>query len=928
MSLYGALYAGVAGLSSQSNKLCVISDNIANVNTIGYKSGSAVFETLVTSASNVTAYSPGGVLGGNQQLVDTQGLLQTTSSPTDVAISGAGFFVVNQKSNQSGQVLFTRAGSFTQDAQGNFRNTAGLFLQAWPLDRNGNLPGAPGNLNTNSSANISSLQTVNVRNLTGTASPTTTVGIGANLKSGQVAFAGAGGTVDLDSFDTANSPLKANDIIIPTGVDKIVRGDAMTVTTGAGLSYIYNYGGFTFGRSVLSGAVGDSGTALTPTTATLENTANVAVTNNGFTPISNAAGASVISVTVASTAALHNNDWVSIAGESGTVDGVTAGQLNGDHQITIIDATHYSFVSTGTATLGNGTVSGGGNAATYTNEPLHIVTGTKVVTITQAGHGLANNAVVKLSGITANLGNIPSNELNDSFVVTVIDANHYSITLPTTTATGTASGGTGTIVATLRPFAASGNILDAVNSSQPFLGTTGTAPFTTAGLSFTITTAASGTSTFTYTPTAPNAQLGQFNNLNNLADAINNVPGLTGRVVNGRIYIGASDSNDAVSFANVSTVGTSGPPVKAGIDWVKELGLAPVAIGLNRFNSLSSLTTLVNLSTGLDATLTNPLGSSSLAVNVTDPLDTITFSDAGTNTGSLMGQLGLTNSLNGGAFVAQTTGALGPAYDPANSAKNMASGTIAPQFSRPVTVYDALGTAHNLNVGFLKTSTNSWAIEIYAQPATDVNSALPNGQISSGTITFNGDGSLRSVSSSLSAPLNINWTNGSASTNITYNWGTAGQPFGTLNAAAIGKTDGMSQFDSGYNVSFVNQNGAPVGQLTGIAIDANGFISASYSNGETSQLYKIPLASFTDPNSLTSSSGNAFSQSNGSGGVNLKEAGSSGVGSFAAGSLELSNVELASQLTDMIVAQRAYTANTKVIQTADTLLSSLDQLIR
>ncbi|MBY0406106.1 MAG: flagellar hook-basal body complex protein, partial [Rickettsiales bacterium] len=850
------------------------------------------------------------------------------SSPTDVAISGGGFFVVNQKSDQTGQVLFTRAGSFTQDAQGNFRNTAGLFLQAWPLDRNGNLPGAPGNLNTNSSANISSLQTVNVRNLTGTASPTTTVGIGANLKSSQVAFNGAGGVAAMDAFDSNNKPLKGSDIIIPTTINSIVRGDSFNVTTGAGLSYIYNYGGFTFGRSVLNAANGDSGVALIANNTTLNNTP-IAIGAGGISPTSNAVGASVVTITVASTANLRSGDYITIAGETATVDGITPAQLNGTRQITVLSPTTFSVVSSGTATLGNGTVTGGGGAGvTATPQIFRSNATTKFVDVTQIGHGLVDGAVIRLSGITANLGNIPFNELNDSFVVDVTDADHYRITLPTTTALASTSGGTGTVLSTTRPFASTGNILDAVNASQPFLGTTGTAGFTNAGLTFSVTTAASGSVTFTYTPTAPNAALGQFNNLNNLADAINNTSGLTARVVNGRIYIGARDANAAVSFANGSTVGTSGPPVKAGIDWIRELGLAPVASGLNRFNSLESLGNLVNLSAGLDATLSNPLGASSLAINVTDPLDTITFTDNGTNTGSLLGQLGLAASLNSAVFTARTTGALGPAYDPANPLKNMASGSIPPQFSRPVTVYDALGTAHNLNVGFLKTSTNTWAVEVYAQPATDVNTALPNGQLASGTLTFNGDGSLRSVSSALSTALNINWTNGSAATSITYDWGTAGQPFGTLNAASIGKTDGMSQFDSGYNVSFVNQNGAPVGQLTGISIDANGFITASYSNGETSSLYKIPLASFTDPNSLTSNSGNAYAQSNGSGGVNLKEAGTSGVGTFAAGSLELSNVELASQLTDMIVAQRAYQANTKVIQTADTLLTSLDQLIR
>ena len=928
MSLYGALYAGVAGLSSQSNKLGVISDNIANVNTIGYKSSSAVFETLVTSASSVTAYSPGGVLGGNDQLVDTQGLLQTTSSPTDVAISGGGFFVVNQKADQTGQALFTRAGSFTQDAQGNFRNTAGLFLQAWPLDRNGNLPGAPGNLNTNSSANISSLQTVNVRNLTGTASPTTNVSLGANLKSSQVAFSGAGGIADMDSLDLLNSPVKGADIIIPTATNSIARGDALTVTTGSGLSYIYNYGGFTFGRSVISGAVGDSGTALTTTSQTLTNTAQ-AIAAGGFRVTTNTAGASVVEVTVASTANLRTGDYVTIANEAATIDNITPVQLNGTRQITVTSATTYTVVSTGTATLGNGTVTGGGGGTVAaTPNPIRITTGSKVVSISQPTHGLTTGDVIKLEGITTSVGNIPANELNDRFIVTVVDANHYTITVPTTTALSTISGGTGTIVSTMRPFSPTGKILDAVNASQPFLGTTGTALFTTAGLSFTITTAASGTSQFTYTPTAPNAQLGQFNNLNNLAEAINNVVGLSARVTNGRIYIGAADANAAVSFANVSTIGNAGPPVKVGIDWVKELGLAPVSAGLNRFSSLDSLNNLVNLSTGLDATINSPLNNSSLNINVTDPLDTINFADVGSNTGSLLAQLGLVNSLNGALFTPQTTGALGPAYDPANPAKNMASGAVPSQFSRPVPVYDALGTAHNLKIAFLKTSTNSWAVEIYAQPATDITTALPNGQLASGTISFNGDGSLRSVSSALSAPLNINWTTGSSSTTISYNWGTQGQPFGTVGAPSIGKTDGLSQFDSGYNVSFVNQNGAPVGQLTGIGIDANGFISASYSNGETSKLYKIPLASFNDANSLTASSGNAYQQSNDSGGVNLKEAGASGVGKFAAGSLELSNVELASQLTDMIVAQRAYQANTKVIQTADTLLSSLDQLIR
>lgn len=929
MSLYGALYSGVAGLTSQSNRLGVISDNIANVNTVGYKAGAATFETLVTS-SGAAAYSPGGVLGGNNQLVDTQGLLQTTTSPTDIAISGGGFFVVNERSDQAGQVLYTRAGSFTQDSLGNFRNTSGLFLQAWPLDRDGRLPGAPGNLNTNSSANLSSLETVNVRNVTGTASPTTSVSIGANLQASQTAFTGAGGLADLDNIDTFNFPLRGKDIIVPTTINDIVRGDTFTVTTGAGPSYTYNYGGFSFSRNITTGAVGDSTLALTPQSATLYN-ATQQVGAGGFTTISTAANASVIRATVPSTASLRAGDWVTITGETATIDGVTPAQINGARQIlTIVNGTQFTFASSGTAINGNGTDSGGGGVGVdATANPLRSVGGTRNIVVSHAGHGRVSGDVIRLSGITTNLGNIPANELNDRFVVTFIDADHYQITVPTTTALTSTSGGTGTITSTIRQFDSLGRILDAQNASQPFLGVSGTANFTTAALSFQVSTPAAGTVTFTYTATAPNTQLAQFNSLNTLAEAINNVSGLSARVTDGRIWIGPSDATAQISFTNGSVAGTSGPPVRAGIDWVRELGLVTtVPQALNRFNSLESLNNLINLSAGLQGTLTNPLGNSSLSINVLDPLDTITFADGTGNTGSLLAQLGLVNSLNGAAFTVQNTGAIGPAYDPGDSAKNMASGSIAPQFSRPVTVYDALGTPHSLNIAFLKTRTNSWAVEVYAQPAADVNTALPNGQIANGTVEFNGDGSLRLVSNSLTGSKTINWTNGSSTTGITLNWGTQGSPFGTPNATDIGLTDGLSQFDSAYNVNFVNQNGAPVGQLTGISIDANGFISASYNNGETARLYKIPLASFTDPNNLDSVSGNAFAQSNGSGNVNLKEAGSSGVGTLSAGALELSNVELAGQLTDMIVAQRAYQANTKIIQTADSLLNALDQLIR
>src|SRR3954463_722035 len=96
MSLFGALFSGVSGLQSQSSAMGAIADNVTNVSTVGYKNTNVNFKTLITAQTSTTQYSPGGVQSAPRQAVDLQGLLQATTSGTDVAISGNGFFVTNQ----------------------------------------------------------------------------------------------------------------------------------------------------------------------------------------------------------------------------------------------------------------------------------------------------------------------------------------------------------------------------------------------------------------------------------------------------------------------------------------------------------------------------------------------------------------------------------------------------------------------------------------------------------------------------------------------------------------------------------------------------------------------------------------------------------------------------------------------------------------
>ncbi|MEO5336390.1 MAG: flagellar hook-basal body complex protein [Magnetospirillum sp. WYHS-4] len=185
MSLYGALFSGVSGLTAQSSAMGAISDNITNVSTIGYKNTRVNFQTLVTKQTSSTFYSAGGVQSKPRQATDVQGLLQASTSQTDISISGQGFFVVNEVGEPgiSNQYMYTRSGSFKMDNEGYLRNTSGYYLQGWPTNAAGTVVPANDSL-TIANQNIIStdyLETVNLNRVGGTAAATSTIAIGANL---------------------------------------------------------------------------------------------------------------------------------------------------------------------------------------------------------------------------------------------------------------------------------------------------------------------------------------------------------------------------------------------------------------------------------------------------------------------------------------------------------------------------------------------------------------------------------------------------------------------------------------------------------------------------------------------------------------------------------------------------------------------------
>ena len=178
MSLFGALFTGVSGLGAQSQATAMVANNIANVNTVGFKRSEASFYSLVTSQTRSAAYSPGTVAVNRTQRVNEQGPVQQTNSATDAAISGNGFFVVKRDTTAGQEFLYTRSGSFSEDNTGQLRNTAGFALYGWPLDGNGNLPSNQGDLQ--------SLVPCDVAFLGGLTRPTSSANLALNLNAKEV----------------------------------------------------------------------------------------------------------------------------------------------------------------------------------------------------------------------------------------------------------------------------------------------------------------------------------------------------------------------------------------------------------------------------------------------------------------------------------------------------------------------------------------------------------------------------------------------------------------------------------------------------------------------------------------------------------------------------------------------------------------------
>jgi flagellar hook protein FlgE len=269
----------------------------------------------------------------------------------------------------------------------------------------------------------------------------------------------------------------------------------------------------------------------------------------------------------------------------------------------------------------------------------------------------------------------------------------------------------------------------------------------------------------------------------------------------------------------------------------------------------------------------------------------------------------------------------------ANLDSASATGT---QFPAEVTVYDSLGQSHVATVTYQQTATNTWSYSVQL-PASDYSVAAGNAVPAAitGTLTFNANGDLSTVAQGAGVAKPVGTAAGDIST-IPLNLTPAavvGPPAVPGSALADGAaaltinwnllssagTPNISQVDTGSAVSATTQNGYASGQYQSFSIGSDGTISATYSNGQTQNVGRLALANVTNQQGLSLLGNGDYSTTSASGTAVVATSGSSGLATLQDDALEASNVNISTEFSDLIVAQRAFEANAKSVTTFDTV---------
>ncbi len=238
-----------------------------------------------------------------------------------------------------------------------------------------------------------------------------------------------------------------------------------------------------------------------------------------------------------------------------------------------------------------------------------------------------------------------------------------------------------------------------------------------------------------------------------------------------------------------------------------------------------------------------------------------------------------------------------------------------------VSIYDAQGQSHQLTLRFTSAGANSnnWAVTV-----TD---DLGN-TIGSGTVAFAADGTLASVTQG-GTTTSTRGAAGALTLNTTYPASGGGTQSIALALGTIGGTGGLTQFaGSTYSLRGISQDGVPPGNFSSVTMQSNGNVVVNYDNGQTRTIAQVPIATFAAPDALQRQNGSAFTATVDSGPALSQAAGTNGAGTLVTGSVEQSNVDIATEFSQLIVAQQAYSANAKTVTTANAMMQATINMVQ
>ncbi len=909
MSLTSSLYTGTSGLGNTSRALQVTSNNISNINTVGFKKGTTTFADTLYQAIGTQAGSAQVGLGmavANVTQDFSDGSLETTSNSTDLAIGGDGFFIVSQAG--SDETFYTRAGNFSFDETGALVNSEGYIVQGWDVDSEGDAVGAINdlvltafnsspqqteevtiiaNLDSDSDSNTSILS--NVYEYDG--AETTTVSSGTyEYQSVVTVYDALGSAHEVTTYYDKKSGTEWEYIIVSSADE-----DTRSLVEGTSSQGLLARGTITFSES--SGEIASM--TMEEFTGRVGN-----VQANGSNTVDD------INFEIEDSEAMLVDGYgieMSFNGENWVLDTSTLPAAYQDAQIIYSDDQNIYLM------LDPESIGGEEEADLKIKLDQNVMAGD---TISFDINNATDLHVQDLENVvyTGDALNNTTLEINDPSVMTR-DAQDVSIIWNPSTETWQWSNPedaetAGTLVTNLSTnsatLAATDDVMEITNAAAL------TMTVKDLGLMY------NGTEwdwnetikEADFTDSVNTFETGNDTTLEIITAGDEGAVATTSDIV--LEWDGSSWSVTNAGGLNVAIVTAASSDTQVQVE-IYDTDSTQASTIQYTFDSTLSTTPGQTISFGIDPTPPAEYGNAEITTNA-DKSVAIDFNGDGSTD--------LTLDVTSGGTTAPTDGDtlsfdVNPGMPPAGYSNAVLSGD---ETKAVIDLDGSGGEDDDEDIVFtfsedLKSGTNT-------DPLNDRT-----------TITFDISGSSAWRECSTDEAEDTGYFQfttdfqggefGTTETDISFNIGSQWDGNNWVNDSLS-----TTQYANASSTTYQDSDGYPPGELSGVEVSSDGTMTGSYSNGQNIALFKIALADFTNTNGLVSEGGNLYSATLESGSAITNTAGSNGLGELSSYSLELSNVDISDEFVSMIELQNAYEANAKVITTVDEMMSTVISMKR